>query len=72
MIFISGKVDLTWCWFDVVRYGRMSMPVWYVISGIFNNYPPKRIQVTNGGDNCFSICPVSEWIWRISVLNTLK
>ena len=23
-------------------------------------------------NNCFSICPISEWIWRISVFNALK
>ena len=23
-------------------------------------------------DNCFSICPVSEWIWRISVFKCSK
>ena len=33
-------------------------------------YPPLVIDTER--DNCFSICPVSEWVWRISVLNALK
>ena len=33
-------------------------------------YPP--LVTDTEGDNCFSICPISEWIWKISDLNALK
>ena len=41
------------------------------VSHIIQLSPEPLVTDTEGG-NCFSICQISEWIWRISVLNALK